>query len=341
VPDNAAADVRLPDDAAQPTPNHPSAGARSPAGIGRPAKARRPIGAHVPVSRGLATGGLRYAAAVAAEAIQVFVSNPRGWALANGDPEQDAALRAHIARTGMQVFIHAPYLINAGSPDSLVRARSTESLRHSLQRGADIGASGVVVHTGSAIAGDRAEALHRVRDCLLALLDEIPGDGPDLLLEPMAGQGQMLCGTVADLEPYLDALDWHPRANVCLDTCHVFAAGHDLAARHGVARMLRQLQALTRDRRGRLRLIHANDSKAACGSRRDLHENIGGGQIGLAAFADLLRHPVTAGVPFIVETPGDETGQARDIATLRALRDPGAAQVGATQTCGPSPGVSW
>ena len=336
VPGDAAGGVRPPDEAPQPSGEYPSAAARLPAGTGRPAGARRPIGAHVPVSRGLATGGLRYAAAVGAETIQVFVSNPRGWALAKGDPEQDAALREHISQTGMRVFVHAPYLINVGSPDSLIRERSTASLRHSLQRCADIGASGVVVHTGSAIAGDQARALRRVRDCLLTLLDEIPVGGPELLLEPMAGQGQMLCGTVADLEPYLDALDWHPRANVCLDTCHVFAAGHDLAARHAVARLLRQLQAVTRDRRGRLRLIHANDSKAACGSRRDLHENIGGGQIGLAAFTDLLRHPVIAGVPFVVETPGDEPGHARDIATLQALRDAGAAQTG-----GPSPGISW
>jgi endonuclease IV len=139
----------------------------------------------------------------------------------------------------------------------------------------------------------------------------------------MAGQGQMLCGT-------------------------------DLTAGHGVARMLRELQAATRDRGGRLRLIHANDSKAACGSHRDLHENIGRGQVGPAAFAALLCHPVTAGVPFVVETPGDEQGQVKDIATLRALRDasqaagvpagPPAGQRApqpAAPSGGPSPGCSW
>jgi deoxyribonuclease-4 len=289
--------------------------------LDNPAGSGRPIGAHVPVSGGLATGGLRYAAAVGADAIQVFVSNPRGWALAAGDQRQDAALREHVALTGLPVFVHAPYLLNVASPDPLVRERSAESLRFSLLRGGEIGARGVVVHTGSAIAGDRADALRRVRDCLLPVLAEIRDDGPDLLLEPMAGQGQMLCGMVADLEPYLDALDWHPRANVCLDTCHVFAAGHDLTARHGVSRMLRALQTACRDPSGRLRLIHANDSKGGCGSRRDLHENIGHGQIGRPAFASLLRHPVTAGVPFIVETPGGESGQAKDTAALRELRD--------------------
>ena len=79
--------------------------------------------------------------------------------------------------------------------------------------------------------------MSRVRECLLPLLDSLGDDGPDLLLEPTAGQ-EMLCTTVGDLEPYLEAVDWHPRAGVCLDTCHVFAAGHDLAARGGVARLL-------------------------------------------------------------------------------------------------------
>jgi deoxyribonuclease IV len=283
----------------------------------------RPIGAHARVTGGLAAGSLRYAAAVGAEAIQVFVSNPRGWAASPADPGQEAALREHVAATGLPVFVHAPYLVNPGSPDPLTRDRSVAAIRHSLRRGRDVGARGAVVHTGSAVDGDRRAALRRVRECLLPLLDEIGDGGPDLLLEPMAGQGQMLCAALPELEPYLDALDWHPRVGVCLDTCHAFAAGHDLAAPRGAGRALRALQAATGDPGGRLRLVHANDSKDACGSRRDRHEAIGAGQIGLAGFGALLRHPVTRGVPFVVETPGGQAGHARDVAALRALRDAG------------------
>jgi deoxyribonuclease-4 len=278
----------------------------------------RPIGAHAKVTGGLATGSLRYAAEVGAEAIQVFVSNPRAWAPSNGDAGQDAALREHVAATGLAVFVHAPYLVNVGSPDALVRERSVAAIRHSLRRGRDIRARGVVVHTGSAVGGDRDTALGRVRECLLPLLDELRDDDPDLLLEPMAGQ--TLCAALPDLEPYLDRLDWHPRAGVCLDTCHAFAAGHDLATADGTAQAMRALQAATRDQGGRLGLIHANDAKDGLGSGRDRHENIGAGQIGAAAFGRLLRHPVTEGVPFVVETPGDQSGHARDVAALRALR---------------------
>jgi len=275
-----------------------------------------PIGVHAFTAAGLARGALRYALDVGAEAMQVFVSNPRSWALSPGDPGQDRALRDHVAATGLPLFVHAPYLINVGSPDPLTRERSIASLAHSLRRGADIGARGVVVHTGSAAGGDRDTSLRHVRDGLLPLLDSLPEAGPDLLLEPMAGQGQQLCRRVGDLAPYLDGLGWHPRAAVCLDTCHLFAAGHDLAAPGGVAAVLAAL-----DARGRLALVHANDSMDPCGSCRDRHQNIGQGHLGTAPFAELLHHPVAAQVPFIVETPGPAAAQAADVATLKRLRE--------------------
>jgi deoxyribonuclease-4 len=298
----------------------------------------RPIGAHARITGGLATGSLRYAAAVGAEAIQIFAASPRGWAPGSADAGQDAALREHVAATGLPVFVHAPYLINVGSPDPAIRDRSVASLRHSLRRASEIGASGTVVHTGSATDGDRQAGLHRARECLLPLLDGITAGGPGLLLEPMAGQGQMLCAGLGELEPYLDALGWHPHASVCLDTCHAFAAGHDLASPGGTALTLRALQAATHDPGGRLRLIHANDSKDGRGSRRDRHESIGAGQIGAAGFRGLLSHPLTDRVPFVVETPGGQNGHARDIATLRALRD--ADGRGDDHSGGPSPGSS-
>jgi deoxyribonuclease IV len=279
----------------------------------------RPIGAHVPVAGGLATKGLRYAAEVGAEAIQVFVTNPRGWALGPGDAREDARLRTHADQHDLPVFIHAPYLVNLGSPNPATLRQSVAAVRHVLRRGYEIGARGVVVHTGSAVTQPRADAMRQVREHLLPLLDAIPDTGPDLLLEPMAGQGTMLCATVDDLGPYFDALDRHPRAGVCLDTCHAFAAGHDLAAPGGLDAMLGALAgAVGADR---LKLVHANDSKDRCGSCRDRHENIGAGRIGTGPFAALLRHAAVRGVPLVVETPGKAEGHRRDIAALKRLRD--------------------
>jgi deoxyribonuclease-4 len=283
------------------------------------ARSLSPIGAHVPVAGGLAKGGLKYAAEIGAEAIQVFVSNPRGWAQAAGRPAEDERLRAYGAEHDFPVFVHAPYLVNVGSPSADTLRRSVGSIRHALLRGAAIGARGVVVHTGSAVGRPYDDALRQIREHLLPVLDEIPDGGPDLLLEPMAGQGAMLCRTVQQLGPYLDALDRHPRAGVCLDTCHAFAAGHDLAAADGVRETVDAL--IDTVGPGRLKLIHANDSKDACGSARDRHENIGAGQIGEKPFAALFGHPAVAGLPFIIETPGrDPKPHRKDIETLKHLR---------------------
>src|SRR5580704_930938 len=302
----------------------PPVAERPPPPPGPPAQRTGPpgIGAHVPVAGGFAAG-LRYAADIGAEAIQVFVSNPRSWALPAGDPAQQAraadTIRERLAEAALPVFVHTPYLVNVGSADPVTRDRSVASIRHSLLRGAAIGARGVVVHTGSATGGDRDKGLLLARDCLLPVLDSIPADGPDLLLEPTAGVGQLLCSPLADLGPYLEMLGWHPRAGVCLDTCHAFSAGADLAAPDGAAAALSELAGVL-DGAGRLRLVHANDSKDRCGSRRDRHENIGAGQIGEQPFGALLRHPAAAGVPFVIETPGPKAAHAADIATLTRLR---------------------
>ncbi len=288
-------------------------------------RARTPVGAHVAVARGLATGGLAYADAVGAEAVQVFVGNPRGWRRSPGDPAQDAAFTAGCADRGVPSFVHAPYLVNLGSPDPATVDASVAALAADLARGVQLGCAGVVVHAGSAVGADRYDAaLSQLHERLLPLLDALPDDGPRLLVEPTAGGGRALAARVEDLAPYLAALEHHPRVGVCLDTCHAWAAGHDLVTPGGTAATLDALEAAVGP--GRLGLVHANDSLDACGSRRDRHATIGEGSLGPGPFAELLAHPSLTGVPVVVETPsagatGPWDGHARDIAVLRALRD--------------------
>nr|ANY57907.1 Endonuclease [uncultured bacterium] len=210
--------------------------------------------------------------------------------------------------------------MNVGSPTQATVDRSIEVIAADLARGTRLGARGVVVHAGSAVDEHRYEAaLRQLRERLLPVLDALPDDGPRLLVEPTAGGGRSLAATVEDLGPYLAALDMHPGVGVCLDTCHAWAAGHDLAAPGGTAATLDALEAAVGP--GRLGLVHANDSLDPCGSRRDRHTTIGEGSIGTAAFAELMRHPSVAGVPVVVETPSAHRGHARDIALLCALRD--------------------
>ncbi|MEU6894515.1 deoxyribonuclease IV [Streptomyces sp. NPDC046557] len=287
----------------------------------RAAARRNPVGGHVPVAGGLASIGLTYAREMGAEAVQVFVANPRGWATPIGNPAQDELFRAQCAAASVPAYVHAPYLINFGSHTEATVEKSVESLRHSLRRAREIGALGVVVHTGSATGGrSREVAYAQVRQYMLPLLDELThDDDPFLLLESTAGQGSSLCSRTWDFGPYFDALDHHPKLGICLDTCHIFAAGHDLAEPGGAKQTLDLLVDTVGE--GRLKLIHANDSKEGVGAHKDRHANIGQGHIGREAFGELFSHPAMEGVPLIIETPGGKEGHAADVALLKELRE--------------------
>ena len=289
---------------------------------------RNPVGTHVQVGPGLVKGALAQADAIGCETIQVFVGNPRGWAHSPGDPAVDAAFRDACAERGMRVFVHAPYLVNLGSPTPATYEKSVASVAHNLRRAVEIGAEGVVVHTGSCVEQGEGTtaydaAMRQVREGLLPILDTLV-DGPDgtaapwLLLEPTAGQGRSLCAGVDDLAPYLAALDHHPKAGICLDTCHVFAAGAPLDEPGGPTATVDRIVEI--GGQGRLRLVHANDSMDVRGAFKDRHERIGEGHIGLPAFEELLAHPALDGVPVILETPGSRDVTDGQIDLLKKLR---------------------
>ncbi len=282
---------------------------------------RNPVGTHLKVGKGLVAGAFTEARRIGAETLQVFVGNPRGWALSAGDPKVDAAFRDACAEAGMRVFIHSPYLVNLGSPTPATYEKSVASVAHNLKRAVEIGAEGVVVHTGSCVAAGSTEAaMRQVRDGLLPILETLGSDdeGPWLLLEPTAGQGQSLCAGVEDLAAYLDALDHHPKAGICLDTCHVFAAGAPLDEPGGATATVDRIVEIGGP--GRLRLIHANDSMDVRGAFKDRHQKIGQGHIGTGAFEELFAHPATAGVPFVLETPGSRDLDDPDIPLLKEIR---------------------
>jgi deoxyribonuclease-4 len=276
-----------------------------------------PLGTHLSVRGHLPSVPAR-AAEMGADAVQIFLGNPRGWATPAGDPAADAAFRDGVAEHGLTVLVHSAYLINLGSPTDLTYTRSIASVAHALSRGAAVGASGVVVHTGSCVDdGSRAAAMRQVRDALLPMLDALPEGAPDLLLEPTAGQGQSLCAGIDGLDEYLENLHRHPRAKVCFDTCHSFAAGDDLSTPAGMTAALDRLADVIGD--GQLGAVHANDSLDARGSFRDRHERIGAGCIGIEPFRALLAHPAVGGKPVVLETPGGSAAHAEDLRLLRSL----------------------
>jgi deoxyribonuclease-4 len=303
------------------------------------------LGAHVSVAGGLPSAFGR-AQGLGCTALQVFVKNASRWQGRVLEEAEVTAFRAAWeACPGAPVVAHAAYLINLAAPPGEVLERSRAGLADELVRSARLGLAGLVVHPGSHGGAGEEEGLRRVA----ASIDEVfaaadadlasrpsgaagasprapssapvsaPERAPRLLLETTAGQGACLGWRLEHLERIVE-LSRHPeRLAVCLDTCHLFAAGYAVDTPEGIDAVLGEVVA--RFGRQRLACVHLNDSRHPLGSRRDRHANIGEGALGRAPFAHLLRHPLLAGVPMVVETPGgdDDQGHARDLALLREL----------------------
>ena len=284
------------------------------------AKTKTRLGAHTPTSGGMVKRSLGYAQTIGADAIQIFASNPRGWAQSTPNPEADEEFRTKAAELDIYTYVHASFLINLGSPTENTYVNSLASTAYSLKRGAEVGAQGVVIHTGSAVNEDHVDnAWKQIHEGMMPVLNALGDDAPFLLLEPTAGQGQSLVKKLDDLENYLKALEYHPKVGICLDTCHVFAAGHDIAKKGGMTQtidLLIEIAGLER-----FQLIHANDSMDVCGALKDRHANIGQGKIGVEPFRELLAHPAVKNVPLILETPGMEPAHGPEIELLKELRD--------------------
>ena len=278
------------------------------------------IGAHVSVAGGLAKA-VGNASDAGCESLQVFVSNARGWAPPPVDPAGDERFRADLDEAGLgPLFVHAPYLVNFASATPLTRERSREVVAATLAKAASIGAAGVVVHAGQALASGRAAGLATTRETLLPLADTIAGlDAPDLVLELTAGPGEPWRHRFEEMAELLAACDHHPRLKVCMDTCHAQAAGYDLTDPIGVTKTLDELFATLGDR---VVLVHANDSRDPVGAGRDRHCPIGTGTIGDQGFTAILAHPALATLPIITETTGDPAQMATDLARLHNLRPP-------------------
>jgi deoxyribonuclease IV len=286
-----------------------------------PKAAKKPrIGAHVPTSGGMAKRAIEYAKTIKAEAIQVFASNPRGWAMPETNHEADQAFIEKANELEIETYIHAPFLINLGSPTEGTYKNSLASTKYSLKRGREIKAKGVVIHTGSAVdEGNIKKAWKQIHEGMMPILSELDDQDPWLLLEPTAGQGQSLVKRLEDLNNYFEALEWHPKVGICLDTCHVFAAGHDIKSKGGMSATIDLLVEVAGAER--IQLIHANDSMDVLGSLKDRHQNLGDGEIGSKPFAELLAHPAIVDAPLILETPGEELEHGREVAMLMKMRD--------------------
>ena len=278
------------------------------------------IGAHVSAAGGIANS-IDRAVDIGAEAVQIFGSSTRSWRFKAITDAQAEQFREKNAAAGLAPpFLHAIYLINLGNPKPENIEKSVTSLVNYMQLAEQIGAGGVIFHPGSHGGAGYDGVFPQVVESINRVLEQSP-EGPLLCLENMAGMGQHIGAKFSELGDVLNAVD-SPRLGICLDTQHAFAAGYDLTNSEGVAAMIDEFD---RDiGLERLAAVHANDSKRACGSGIDRHDNIGEGLIGEQGFANIMSHPAFADAPFFLEVPGyDKANRGPDkpnVDILKAIR---------------------
>jgi deoxyribonuclease-4 len=250
--------------------------------------------------------------------VQIFTKQPQRWADPTVSADAAAAFRAERARHGVATVVsHASYLPNLASPDPELLARSLRAEVAELQRCVTYGIEYMVEHPGNATDGDRKRGLRQNAETIGQVLREAGGD-VTFLIETTAGAGNVLGSSFEEIATMISlvAEDVRHRVGVCLDTCHVYAAGYDLVNDYdGV--MARFDSAIGFQR---LKLLHLNDSQGALGSHRDRHAWIGEGQLGLETFRRIMLDERLRHVPKILETPKGKDPVVADRRNLGVLR---------------------
>lgn len=278
------------------------------------------LGAHMSTAGGLETAFER-GDAVGCTAIQIFTSSPRQWKGRDLDDEQVAAFaRAWEASTCEACFAHDIYLTRLGSRDRAIRGRSIAAFRRELATCQRLGLSDLVMHPVGGGDPDEEAVLDRVADALNQVFAEVPDEGTVVCLETTAGQGANVGYRFEQLARILEGVEEDGRVGVCLDTCHVFAAGYDLSTEAGYASTMEALDAAVGI--DRLRVVHVNDSQKPLGSRVDRHAHVGRGEIGETGFRMVMRDPRLADVPKVLETPKEDDMDRVNLDLLRRLAEP-------------------
>ena len=277
------------------------------------------FGAHFSVAGG-PLNAVKECVTHGAETVQIFTKNANQWA---GKPITDAdasVFRAAVAAAGIRhPTAHDSYLINLATADDALFEKSVAAFADEIRRADQLGLSYLVTHPGAHVGAGEAAGLARVAVGLDDALARAAGSRVMVLLETTAGQGTCLGATFEHLATILDSVSDPARFGVCLDTCHVFAAGYDLRTPAGFAAVFAEFDAVVG--LDQLKLFHVNDSLKPLGSRVDRHAGIGLGEIGPDAFQHLVTDPRFAHLPMILETPKEDAdGNPMDALNLNRLR---------------------
>jgi deoxyribonuclease-4 len=276
------------------------------------------LGAHVSAAGGVSKAFGR-ARDLGCATMQIFTRNQNRWASKPLDPAEIERWHAARAESGIEpVVAHASYLINLGSPKDDLWQKSGDAFVDELQRAEALGLLGVVLHPGAHMGEGEEAGIARVAAALDRCHAATPGFDTLTLLEVTAGQGTTLGYRFEHLAAMRDAVREPARIGICFDTCHAFAAGYDIRSAADYQSTMADFERMIGLEH--LAVFHFNDSKREFGSRRDRHEHIGKGHIGLSGFAHILNDARFASVPMILETPKSKDAH-EDIENLAVLRE--------------------
>lgn len=268
----------------------------------------------MPISGGL-DKAVRNGKDIGCSAVQVFTSSPRQWYAKPVTNDMVAAFRLACEETGIgnNVVSHDSYLINLAAPNDELRGKSKKGLLSELERCSRYGIPYVVSHIGALVGQPADVGTARAAEYVSQILEESPSD-VTLLMETTAGQGSSLNTKFEEIADMLDRCKGHPRLGVCLDTCHVFAAGYDLRAPEAYEATMADFEKTVGF--DRLKVVHCNDSKMPIDSRRDRHANLGDGEIGPVGFQCLVNDSRLETTPILIETPDEESMHAVNVQRL-------------------------
>jgi deoxyribonuclease IV len=280
------------------------------------------IGAHMSISGGVELAPLR-GRDVGCACIQIFTKSNMQWAARPMAEKEIAAFKQNCAEAGIEpVVAHNSYLINLCAPDAALARKSFDSFLMELERCRALGLPAIIAHPGSHTGAGEAEGLRRIRSAVDELLERTSGSPVRLLLETTAGQGSNLGYRFEQLAEMMEGVKQKSRVGVCLDTCHVFAAGYDIRTEPGYGRTMEEFDKIIGLKK--LQVFHLNDSKGELGGKLDRHEHIGHGRLGKEPFRLLLRDPCFADIPKVLETPKGMKGKLEwDAINLKTLRELG------------------
>ena len=275
------------------------------------------IGCHLSCSKGF-TAMERDAERIGATTFQFFTRNPRGSSVKALDLEDIREFLKRKEEKGLGTLVaHAPYTLNACSADEKVREFARNTMADDLARLEHTPGNVYNFHPGSHVKQGTETGIRLIAETLNAILK--PQESTIVLLETMAGKGSEVGSRFEELREILDRVELSEKMGVCLDTCHVWDGGYDIAGDlDGVLTEFDRIVGLSR-----LKAVHLNDSMNPLGARKDRHARIGEGHIGLDALVRVVNHPALRELPFCLETPNDLEGYKREIGLLRSLRTEG------------------